>query len=397
MKRLLVFLLIIQSFISIGQQHIFLGIQGDLGYFQRSFERNREILKGKGPGRVLNFGLSGSYRVFDKLTIEAGARLNGYKWQVQDVNFATQNEGYEALQQSTTRFMSFYSSLKYSQALHHKKYLFFRLGYESSLIGQSTIVERRNFVLGTDVIQSTINYGTNSTAFVPEIGYEYFNDAGNLISIGLKYHFKSAGDDLMDWDYFSDNGDTDNRIIENDNINISGSYVALTVQFNGLLSYKTKKERVKKKKKEEEIEEPVLVEEPEDTVIEAPDTTTSPVDVDDKSANDRDYTVTHKVKVSSKTVKILIWDHQIEDGDRINLILNGEWILQNYTLTNEKLELEVELEEGANEFILYALNLGEYKPNTAAIIIDDGTKKKKVVLESDLDESGAIEINYKPE
>ena len=268
-----------------------------------------------------------------------------------------------------------------------KQYAFLRMGYEYSWIRSKTLTETKNFEAGTDLLVSSIKYGQSNIGLTPEIGYEFFNNNGHLISIGLKYHHKFSGDDLLRWTYTADNrADGADRLVTTDGINVSGSYVALTLQFNGLLSYKTKRERVKKQKKQKP--DPVLV----DTTPTVVDTTTTVVDVDDKQVNDRDYKVTHKVKVKTSKVKITIWDHQIEDGDRVNLILNNEQILTNYTLRNKKLVLEVELKEGTNDFVLYALNLGKYKPNTAAITIDDGIKEHKVVLESTLEESGAIEI-----
>jgi hypothetical protein len=74
--------------------------------------------------------------------------------------------------------------------------------------------------------------------------------------------------------------------------------------------------------------------------------------------------------------------------------LNSDWILTDYTLENKRYTFEVTLHEGDNTLILYALNLGKYKPNTAAIMVDDGTKKQQVVLESTLDESSALEIKF---
>jgi hypothetical protein len=101
------------------------------------------------------------------------------------------------------------------------------------------------------------------------------------------------------------------------------------------------------------------------------------------------------VKVHAEQVLIKVWDRQTVDGDRISLNLNGEWILENYTLKKEKLELKVNLKEGLNIFVLHALNLGKIRPNTAAFTVDDGEKEHKVVLESNMKESGTLRIIYK--
>lgn len=391
MKKSLFILLFCASGFLHAQQHLFYGIQLDYGPFFRTFEQNRDVLRGDNLGRTLNLRLSGSYRVFDRLTFEAGANLNGIKWRLKDQFFEDQNDGFEALTQINTRFISFYGSLKYSYELRRKQYLFLRNTFEHSIVDSKTITESQNFAVGTETINATYFFGNSFQSISPEIGFEYFNDAGDLITLGLKYNLKFSGDDLVRGEYRvtrpSDTEANVTDIVVSDEVSVSGSYIALTAQFNGLLSYKAKKERIKKKKKEK-----VVKADPE-PIVEQVDTTKDVVK-DKKTANDRDFKVTHKVKVKSETVKIYIWDHQLEDGDRVNLILNDEWILTNYTLKNKKLELTVTLKEGKNDFILYALNLGKYEPNTAAVIIDDGVKENKVILESTLDESGAIEIKF---
>src|SRR5690606_13301563 len=103
-----------------------------------------------------------------------------------------------------------------------------------------------------------------------------------------------------------------------------------------------------------------------------------PKDSIPKEIEGRAIEVTHKVAVTRKTVTIKVWDHQKVDGDRISLNLNGRWVLINYTLQKQQKVIEVELNEGTNVFVLHALNLGKYEPNTAAIIIDDGTQENKV-------------------
>jgi hypothetical protein len=369
------------------QQHFFYGLQLDYGPFMRSIDQNGSVLKGKGMGRMLNLRLSASYRLFDALTFETGMSLNGMKWKLEDKNFKSRNTGFEALMLTQNRFMSFYGNFKYSYDMGRKRYLFLRTGLEYSSIGSDSITQQKKFDKGNEIARITQIYGRSNWAITPEIGYEYFNSSGNLITIGLKYHHKFAGDDFIKGDYFLSNS---GNLNVKDQFTISGSYLALTVQFNGLLTYKAKKERIIKEK----------IKEPKDTIKKEPDLVVTPVDttkpvlIDNKQANDRDYAVTNKIKVTNNKVKIYVWDHQIEDGDRINLILNDEWILTDYTLKNNKRVIEVTLQPGTNNLILYALNLGKYKPNTAAIVVDDGTKQQQVILESTLDESSALEIKF---
>lgn len=392
MKKYLSILLLFLSCSLFAQQHFFYGIQTDFGPFMRSIDNNKSMLKGSNMGRMLNIRLSASYRVFDQLTVEAGTSLNGMKWKLKDLNFESRHEGFEALSAMHNRYMSFYGNLKYSLPLGRKKYVFVRTGYEFSIFGGGQKYQSKIFEVGNDFVEMTVNYGKNNHAFVPELGYEYFNANGNLVCFGLKYHMKVSGDNFIRADYHVNNQIDYEGF---DGVDISGSYVAFTAQFNGLLAYKTKKERVKKEKVKKDIEIAPVDTTPEVVIVEPVDTTEKVV-IDDKKANDRDYAVTNTIKVKSDSITIYIWDHQVEDGDRVNLILNDEWILTDYTIQKKKLAISVKLKEGSNTFILYALNLGKYSPNTAAITIYDGVKEHKVVLESTLNESSAIEIKYDP-
>ncbi len=100
--------------------------------------------------------------------------------------------------------------------------------------------------------------------------------------------------------------------------------------------------------------------------------------------------------VKSRFVKIMVWDNKEVDGDKINLSLNGDWILKDYTLTRKPKIIEVELKEGVNHIILYALNLGDIPPNTAAVAVNDNDKLQEILLESTLENCGALEIIYNP-
>lgn len=109
------------------------------------------------------------------------------------------------------------------------------------------------------------------------------------------------------------------------------------------------------------------------------------------------------VKVQSALVMkgeeltLKVWDSKNVDGDIISLQWNGQWILQNYVLraTAKKIRLRLQTDK-PNYLILYAHNLGTSPPNTATIVIEDGYKAKEVMLNSDLEGCGAVQITHKP-
>jgi hypothetical protein len=103
------------------------------------------------------------------------------------------------------------------------------------------------------------------------------------------------------------------------------------------------------------------------------------------------------VSVSSKNVTFYVWDSEVIDGDRISLIVNGNTILSDYTLTGSKHSVSYKLDNrGYNYVMLYAHNVGSIPPNTAALSIDDGDEEQMLVLSADLSTNGAYSIYLTP-
>ena len=67
-----------------------------------------------------------------------------------------------------------------------------------------------------------------------------------------------------------------------------------------------------------------------------------------------------------------------------------------YRLLNLSFAFWKSAEEYNSHFQLYAENLGDIPPNTAAVQIKDGKKKRNVNLVSDYGKSGAVELIYVP-
>ena len=98
------------------------------------------------------------------------------------------------------------------------------------------------------------------------------------------------------------------------------------------------------------------------------------------------------VVVKSRKITIEVYDHKKNDGDLISLNYNGEWVLESHLIEKKEYKLEVELEgeNAPNYLILHANNLGKIPPNTAAVIVDDGTRRQRFVLNSDLNQSDVL-------
>ena len=386
MKQLLVTLFLLITATIFAQQHAFVGVQTDYGYLVRSFDKGGDILSSNSVGSALNLRFSGSYRIFDRLQIEGGIGLNRHGIQLKDNNFIERNPGFEVPIRITTWFTNYFVSFKYSQRIGTGRYLYGKLGFELNQIKAGSRTASDTYVVGFEDLSITSNYIEKSNSIVPEIGVETFLKNGGMLGCGIKYTLTNTP--MMTANYRSDGA---SGVVAEDKVTLSGSNIAFNVHYNHLLFYAPKREKKKKYKAIDIAPQPSVVEEP---VAEEPK---EEVVVTKTEANDRDYKITHKVKVHSAKVRVEVWDHQIEDGDIVSLILNDKYLIQNYTLTKQKKVFEVELQEGNNSFILYAHNLGKYKPNTASVLVDDGSgKPQTIILESDLQQSGALDIKYVP-
>lgn len=377
MRIILSGILIIIGIYSSAQQRFFAGAEIGYGYMFRKIE-SKDVLKANGFGSSINVGLNASYRIFNAIQIEGGFRTNRQSLPLRDKHFEDRIKGFEATMKSTSWYRSYYGSIKYSHEVDHNIYAYCKIGYEFNSIRAESLSQSAEYVKGFETLSINTSFTESNTSITPEIGLETFTHRGHQFVYGLKYNH-AFGNPLMTGEYKVTNGPT---TIAEDQFKMSGKNISFTVQFNYVLWQKAKREKTTKPIKDTEIAD-----------VPMGDTAQSII-VSSGEANGREYDVNHKIRVSSPKVTVTVYDHQIEDGDIISLILNDHWIIQNYHLTKTKKVFEIELKEGNNDLILYALNLGKYAPNTAAIIVDDGSKKHEVILESTLDKSDALEIKY---
>lgn len=127
------------------------------------------------------------------------------------------------------------------------------------------------------------------------------------------------------------------------------------------------------------------------------DTTIPPPDVYVNTDTTREVDVQESFTVHNKRVKILVWDRNEIDGDVVSLFMNDQIIKRNLKLRKHKRRFWIKLNPGSNILMMYAENLGTIPPNTAAVVVKDGRKKRNVNLVSDNGKSGAVEIIYVPE
>ena len=106
----------------------------------------------------------------------------------------------------------------------------------------------------------------------------------------------------------------------------------------------------------------------------------------------RNNTVIKTIELENEKVRIDLYDNGEIDGDSISLFLNGKLLMARKKLTAQPLTLTLAKEElqETNDLVMYADNLGTIPPNTALMIVTDGTKRYEVRITSDLQKSGTI-------
>ncbi|WP_299365577.1 LamG domain-containing protein [Winogradskyella sp.] len=99
-----------------------------------------------------------------------------------------------------------------------------------------------------------------------------------------------------------------------------------------------------------------------------------------------------EIKLFKKTVKIKVWDSYDEDGDLINLYLNGKILFSDLKVSKKGEVFDIELQSGENIIQVEALNEGTVSPNTSAIRIFVYNQEYEIILSAKKGERDALKI-----
>ena len=91
-------------------------------------------------------------------------------------------------------------------------------------------------------------------------------------------------------------------------------------------------------------------------------------------------------------LKLFIWDANKEDGDKIQLTINGNIILDDFETTNKRKKIKYKLVEGENTIEIKATNLGNSPPNTSRIELVDSKTKYPIITQLELGKTAIIKI-----
>lgn len=343
-----------------------------------------DLLKQRNYSPTLGGQINLSIRFFDVISLESGIGQHWSRIRMVDNDFEEQADEFSInIKNSSYHWNYHFGVAAFYPIKKTDSYLYGRFGLSFNHYGQQSLSDASSFQISSLTIDRSLEFESSyeemNYSFIPEIGVQHKFFKGNLLSLGLRYNMGQSTAFKSTYT-ISDNVDQSSKT---DGLVSNGDAFTFTLRFD----YNFYQYRKNEKSKRIKLKDIALDLSKKDTLEEnTPKTPTS----------DRKLVINDHIKVKAKKVKVQIWDHQTVDGDRVSLNLNGKWILEDYTLKKEKYEMEIELEEGINTFILHALNLGDMRPNTAALIVDDGNKKHRIILQSNMKKSGTLEIKYKP-
>jgi hypothetical protein len=361
------------SFHAFAQQDLSAGGSIMAGSPMNRYDNHRQVLTPRWVSSALGASLFVQYRLFGRIGMEAGLTQNVQNLRMEDNTFPDRNPGFKVRLASTNYYWSYYGALSYAQPITRNIKVYLSLGYSFNNSGSASLSKTKNFIVSGEDVTLRSNYMNNNASLYSEAGTESMISKRLVFFMGIRWN--KGLSDLIAGEYIAQK---DGNILSSDRYATRGSFVGLNLGFRVNIFHKDKKTKQP---------EPVPVKK-EIPAIVTPNATP-------KTVEGRPLVITHKITVKHATVTVLVWDDQKVDGDRISLYLNDQWILHDYTLEKNKKTMVVTLRPGENTFVLHALNLGKIKPNTAALIIDDGASQQKLLLESDLESSGTLIIDYK--
>jgi hypothetical protein len=138
------------------------------------------------------------------------------------------------------------------------------------------------------------------------------------------------------------------------------------------------------------------------------DTVVAPEKVVEVSPEEKEKTAIHlkrgkeyikEIVVSNPVIKLEFYDNGAIDYDSISVFFNNKMVLPKTMLSHRAIRFSVTLNTALpfNELAMFAESLGMIPPNTAAVVLYDGTKRYDVLLTSDLNKTATIKLIYKKE
>ncbi|MFL9483780.1 hypothetical protein ACI6Q2_13465 [Chitinophagaceae bacterium LWZ2-11] len=108
----------------------------------------------------------------------------------------------------------------------------------------------------------------------------------------------------------------------------------------------------------------------------------------------REKVYLQQLEIVESSIKVELYDNGQIDYDSVTLFFNNKMVLPETMLTHTAIKITLQLDKTLefNELSMFANNVGTIPPNTAAMIIYDGTKRYEIMMTSDLDNTATIKL-----
>lgn len=110
--------------------------------------------------------------------------------------------------------------------------------------------------------------------------------------------------------------------------------------------------------------------------------------------NTRKRELAKSLLIQQDSIRVLLSDNGIVDGDSITLVYDGRIILTHHLLSAKAFELRLPVpkDNQTHVLVMYAENLGTIPPNTSLMIVYDGIKRHQVYIRASENSNAVVEF-----
>jgi len=104
-----------------------------------------------------------------------------------------------------------------------------------------------------------------------------------------------------------------------------------------------------------------------------------------------------EIEIENDSVRVSFYDNGEIDGDSITIFINKVPVLTHQPLSERALNMYLAMDSAHadTEITMFAENLGKYPPNTALMVITDGSKRNEVFLSSSFTQNSSVVLKRK--
>jgi hypothetical protein len=158
--------------------------------------------------------------------------------------------------------------------------------------------------------------------------------------------------------------------------NVTSKGPGFSIRFGGTAMLPCDKEKEKEPKPVQPEIAAKGAKPPKKEVVPPPATSAPPA-----SIGGRKVQVGDELKVKNRTIKIKVWDSQVEDGDIISIYLDEVKVINRVYLRHVPQEFNIQLPAGKEHYLtVYADDFGKAEPNSAKVSINDGVSEQIIDL-----------------